>query len=381
MLGPIAQSISDIYKIGNGEDYSKRTAEVMTNYADVIGEFAKKNQGLMFLNYGVQDQTLQQMNSVLSQTLQTLNRQRELSAAQVETSSNVAKPATDAAKSLEDVIKSLNQLKMDIDDQTIKSFGNMAKVTTNLIGVMTELYKMLTPETMGDVMVKFTSAIKEATDALKGLSNAGGGGGPKGKPPTPEEQQRDWDNAHPWWAKKRDTDKPRPTAPPPTPVPIKSPESTAGGPTGEKIQAVVDLIGSKYGDVTITAFDDAWHRKHRPDSPHTKGMAADLRIPNLDANMVAEINKLIAGKGKADMHQNANGPGQHLHVEAMSKGGITNGISIAGEAGPEAVIPLPDGRTIPVRMDNSELINAIRELIAVAKEQRDNSEQMLYAVQ
>jgi len=34
----------------------------------------------------------------------------------------------------------------------------------------------------------------------------------------------------------------------------------------------------------------------------------------------------------------------------MANGGITRGVSIAGEAGPEAVVPLPDGRSIPVRM-------------------------------
>jgi hypothetical protein len=35
----------------------------------------------------------------------------------------------------------------------------------------------------------------------------------------------------------------------------------------------------------------------------------------------------------------------------MAKGGITQGTSIAGEAGPEAVVPLPDGRTIPVAFE------------------------------
>jgi len=37
-------------------------------------------------------------------------------------------------------------------------------------------------------------------------------------------------------------------------------------------------------------------------------------------------------------------------IPKFAKGGITRGVSIAGEAGPEAVVPLPDGRTIPVRM-------------------------------
>lgn len=37
-----------------------------------------------------------------------------------------------------------------------------------------------------------------------------------------------------------------------------------------------------------------------------------------------------------------------------ARGGITKGISIAGEAGPEAVVPLPDGRTIPVTIKLSD---------------------------
>jgi len=37
-------------------------------------------------------------------------------------------------------------------------------------------------------------------------------------------------------------------------------------------------------------------------------------------------------------------------LPGFAKGGITRGVSIAGEAGPEAIVPLPDGRTIPVKM-------------------------------
>jgi len=54
-----------------------------------------------------------------------------------------------------------------------------------------------------------------------------------------------------------------------------------------------------------------------------------------------------------------------------AKGGIADKPSIFGEAGPEAAVPLPDGRTIPVtitqpadnyRLDMSELIAEVREL-------------------
>ena len=42
-------------------------------------------------------------------------------------------------------------------------------------------------------------------------------------------------------------------------------------------------------------------------------------------------------------------PGE-FPIPKFAKGGITRGVSIAGEAGPEAVVPLPDGRSIPVTM-------------------------------
>ena len=38
----------------------------------------------------------------------------------------------------------------------------------------------------------------------------------------------------------------------------------------------------------------------------------------------------------------------------FASGGITSGVSIAGERGPEAVVPLPDGRTIPVNIQSME---------------------------
>jgi hypothetical protein len=59
-----------------------------------------------------------------------------------------------------------------------------------------------------------------------------------------------------------------------------------------------------------------------------------------------------------------------LGIPAFANGGISNGPSIFGEAGPEAAVPLPDGRRIPVQIsgsaDNRDLIaeiNALREEI------------------
>lgn len=52
----------------------------------------------------------------------------------------------------------------------------------------------------------------------------------------------------------------------------------------------------------------------------------------------------------------------------FADGGVTRGPSIAGEAGPEAVIPLPNGNNIPVTMQGTDqLIHTIAELTAKLK--------------
>ena len=63
-----------------------------------------------------------------------------------------------------------------------------------------------------------------------------------------------------------------------------------------------------------------------------------------------------------------------LGLPAFANGGITSGPSIAGEGMyPEAIIPLPDGRTVPVKMtggaDNRESIAELKEAVAELKQQ------------
>ena len=47
----------------------------------------------------------------------------------------------------------------------------------------------------------------------------------------------------------------------------------------------------------------------------------------------------------------------------MAEGGITQGPSLAGEAGPEAVVPLPNGKTIPVQLNTAAFEPLIDPLI------------------
>jgi hypothetical protein len=88
-----------------------------------------------------------------------------------------------------------------------------------------------------------------------------------------------------------------------------------------------------------------------------------------------ELDKLkIPSGNKEGTFVNGSSTGPHIHMEQFKYGGITDGPSIAGEdpANPhEAVIPLPDGRSIPVKIDLSSLTDAIYELIAINKDQLD----------
>ena len=66
-----------------------------------------------------------------------------------------------------------------------------------------------------------------------------------------------------------------------------------------------------------------------------------------------------------------------IGLPAFAKGGVTNQPSIFGEAGWEAAVPLPDGRSIPVkfsdnyRLDVSELVSELKALREEVKELRN----------
>ena len=70
----------------------------------------------------------------------------------------------------------------------------------------------------------------------------------------------------------------------------------------------------------------------------------------------------------------------HVPTEdRYANGGITKGPSIAGEAGPEAVIPLPNGRAIPLNINMGELLSKLDELLSVMKDHHSTTEKLLWA--
>ena len=176
---------------------------------------------------------------------------------------------------------------------------------------------------------------------------------------------------------------------------IKSTEvyggTTKGGAdTDEILLAKIKEFAKQFPGTRITAFNDLHERETLK---HRQGKAVDFTLdPAPETEQEADaIVKLLGdmgftGKNREEYFKRSkNWTNHHFHAEMMAKGGITRGISIAGERGPEAVVPLPDGRTIPVEiknqrysnvgnLDNFEiqnLANTFKESIAELKRQQE----------
>ena len=136
------------------------------------------------------------------------------------------------------------------------------------------------------------------------------------------------------------------------------------------------------GFVRFTGFNDDYNRGEPGASLHPLGRAFDFTVsPDPDRQQGRELVQTLRSMGASkavDEYNNRSrrSTGKHIHVEvpAMARGGITDGVSIAGEAGPEAVVPLPDGRAIPVQLDLSAVAprdpNAASQAIDFAHEAR-----------
>jgi hypothetical protein len=167
-----------------------------------------------------------------------------------------------------------------------------------------------------------------------------------------------------------------------------------GGVTPELNALLMQMAGNPlFAGTTITSLNDAdsfvqdGKHPHAAPDKHGLGKAVDFNIAGYDPKKKDDYISALLRMGFSQAQfetagqQNANGSvatGNHIHA-ALAKGGITEGPSLAGEAGPEAVVPLPDGRTIPVKMDVGELVEKLEEMISVMKDHRDTSEKILHA--
>ena len=145
--------------------------------------------------------------------------------------------------------------------------------------------------------------------------------------------------------------------------------AAAGGKVDERVvamtkKAIEQIVAAGLGSVVVTGLNDKLHQgKGYEGSKHREGKAVDLRIGELGTKLTeeqaAQVAKILTDSGFNYVKDEYNHPSAgavgdgHIHA-ALARGGITRGLSLAGEKGPEAVVPLPDGRTIPVKIMTDE---------------------------
>jgi hypothetical protein len=170
---------------------------------------------------------------------------------------------------------------------------------------------------------------------------------------------------------------------------IKNKDSTAGGPASPKLIAAAKQLQSMFGDrgFEITAFDDKYHRKERPNSPHTKGIAMDFVLRGngpKDPTESLAIKRRLQEMGLFSdvrdeyftQRQEGTLPHFHVQVPGFKTGGIARGSKSGYQVtlhGDEAVIPLLPNKTVAIELtskdsltDFSQIRNSITKKITKA---------------
>lgn len=181
---------------------------------------------------------------------------------------------------------------------------------------------------------------------------------------------------------------------------VKSSESTAGGDAKQELILLATEIQKKLGgDLRyFSAFNDAYHQGLDRDSAHTRGSALDFTLT--DPSKAAEVTEMVRGLPgvKKVLNEYAKlsrgGTGGHIHAEVggYKFGGIATGPESGYETtlhGTEAVVPLPDGRTIPVEIAGSDQqmnimsaqLNRLDDIVRVMQNQLSVSQKLLQYAQ
>jgi hypothetical protein len=149
-----------------------------------------------------------------------------------------------------------------------------------------------------------------------------------------------------------------------TGINLKSAEAVAGGTESEATRAAVIAITKAFPGAVTNAMDDAYHRGNLGyQSKHPEGRAADMTIPGgLNAKTMLDIQALIGSTMKAEIHKNASGTGEHLHIEEK-------GPAAAAKAAAEQHSLLEStNNNSPVKVDVAELTGVMQEVLTAMRE-------------
>jgi len=385
---------------------------------------------------------IQQLLAIVSGATRNASAMGNLTAAQAKIAGELGKPATDTTKKIAELYRQLEDIKVSIDKDTMGSIGELAKTADKLYGFQKELIDKFGPLFDYSVTL-FNKGVNKLLDALgvkNYTGNAGGSSNSDGRwhPPgesvapswynelfgigtqTPVGPDVPMPNVSPFaGASGTPTTAPNAYGQPATPGKSKASlddvrEMIAKGESNGDYNAIYGGKNAKLTTMTLQQVYDLQDQllkntnhspvgKYQFIKPTLQSLAqqlgfgpntvftqqvqdqlADLLIyqqgfPAYQSGLTPKEQFLAQLKSQWDSLPAPGSMQFQQQLAMLAKGGVTNGPSIAGEAGPEAVVPLPDGRTIPVKMDTGDLIDKLDEMIRVLKDHKNISEKQLYA--
>ncbi len=400
ILGTITQSSAA---------FKDQSAKIISDRANVNNAEIKQRRDMLELQAGgaAGNEVLELINRVSAASLSSLNAQKDTADAQATHDRERAKAASAATLSFTDAINGLNKFKMTIDEQTEKTLPQVGTLVSSLLKVQTQINEVIGKNLVNIVDDYAIPAIRSFADSLTDIIGGGGqevsttrkwldyggtaigavagglglgaltggigvvggaaAGGMAGS--AIGNKIADW----------MGLDQAKSSG-----LNIKSPEAVAGGPVDPALLDKAQKLQQMFPGGRFTSLNDAYHQENKPNSKHTEGKALDFTLPASikgDREAGKQIVASIKDLGFSTVIDEYNNPsakatGGHIHA-ALAKGGVTKGPSLAGEAVPEAVVPLPDGRTIPVKLDSSAIVEKLDELIYLMRAQNGTSERLL----
>jgi hypothetical protein len=317
----------------------------------------------------------------LTGTMEILNKQTALGIRLEEDAVKNTKSNADAAAA--------NQEKLDKNNADIEKRAQLERIKqqdqfTGMLGTYTEKLK-----NSGEYLDTFKDAVMKATNFLNRMSGGTSGGGARPITTTAPETTGGGATVGGAHVGRRVTATTSGGTISAKDLRIKSSEATAGGSASDKLMALAVSIQEKLGgDLKyFSAFNDAYHQGLDRNSAHKSGNALDFTLtdPGKASQVAAMIRSLPGVKTVLNEYANlsAGGTGGHIHTEVQAaNGGSFSGPETGYPAtlhGNEAVVPLPDGKNIPVRLDMREMLTKMDDLIKVMKDHKDISEKTLWA--
>jgi len=344
-FGTLADDLLSTQELGTKESAAAQAA-IFEKYAPIFQEAAKQNQYLMQIQASRpgMNPILDEMNKAFATTTGTYSQQANAIQAQLDASKSVGEAFTKTTSIIGDATVKLEAMTAAIEKVVIKNFdklGTVIDLTYDSFMLLIEGLEMITKD----------DTIKTLSDRLTGMLTAPPLGPQPGEIPPPTDRRNPFTGVptDPLANEKRQyeerEERRRNTPVKPTPVPVVG-TSTFGGDAAEQ----------------------AAHQKKLVEIYQSAGEWGTL----------GNYLKDLVTKTRQERYDEANKP-------KKADGGIVNSPSIAGEAGPEAVIPLKNG-SIPLDLNLGEMIAVLREqtelsrdLVDHMRDSKDIQQKILYA--